>query len=391
MAQQQTRLPRVAGAQEPGTRREPRASYGWGRAAPRASRATGAGGAYESAEGRVGVKNTVFKSLRNPPFDVGAMQVLHDTSKRIKLPRRDGYRAFKQLFVGPTSATLLTQMFWWFHCKLFQTNSQGAQAMLMDALAETYVKLFWSLTGSTRDYFLEHFPLAASAALWAAFIEAFPSSRVEFGEQFKTAVLCEARRLFSGVEMTPQMAAAVRERYVLDRAQDDDLSNARRQQRPGEKADQGSDGPSSTSIASLLKPNVKVLRLSRVPFDAQGVTPIVNHYLSRGSDSSPAKGRPLMLKRSVPTPGCAYGGVDTFERTPSRIEIQQGITAQWDRACQDARQAKHEVRRSMGAAHSELESAKSALTQAQKPADVAQFVHDLVNGAPQDSDPGRLP
>mmetsp|Transcript_21382 Transcript_21382/g.25754 ORF Transcript_21382/g.25754 Transcript_21382/m.25754 type:complete len:376 (+) Transcript_21382:151-1278(+) len=289
------------------------------------------------------VKGIVFRSINEPPFEINPMQLLVDVSKRIRLPRRDGFRTFKLTLKCPLSCQILTTFFWYLHCTQYQDESNGVQKQLLNHLSEKYVALFWSFSGAQRDFFLEYYPFAVASATCAAFIESYPASRAEFTEAFKNRVFQEARMMFSGVETSLEAMQLLRERMALDSSgfgrRDDgmDRSGGMGNRHAAHHGDDGMDRSADGNEVSERQEQMKIpgfierkqQRPKRVIFDAMGTSPLIRHYISQISDANAASHKALLLKRTTPTPGCAIGGEDTFERTPSRVDIQDEIHRKW--------------------------------------------------------------
>lgn len=289
------------------------------------------------------VRSVVFRSLSNPPFDVNPAQLLLDVSKRIKLPRCEGARSFKHLLKTPMSCQILGYFFWYLHCAQFQEESEKYQRRLLDALSEKFVMLFWSLKGGPqRDFFLEYYPFALASGVCTAFVERYPASRAEFTESFRNRVFQEARLMFSGVETTAEAMGVVRERMALDRNKGTGVGRGSEDMHVQANQDE-EQGPSSSADAFTedLREEISALpgfidrknmRPKRVIFDAMGTSPLIRHYIDAVADSTSNAHKALLLKRTTPTPGCAYGGVETFQQTPSRVPIQDQIHRKWEKS-----------------------------------------------------------
>lgn len=78
------------------------------------------------------------------------------------------------------------------------------------------------LTGPTtphlplnQDYFLEYYPFAVAEATCLAFGEHFRGSAAQFTDTFHNSLYVEARRVFCGVETTPEAMGHKREQMAL--------------------------------------------------------------------------------------------------------------------------------------------------------------------------------
>mmetsp|Transcript_35270 Transcript_35270/g.67421 ORF Transcript_35270/g.67421 Transcript_35270/m.67421 type:complete len:348 (-) Transcript_35270:513-1556(-) len=249
-----------------------------------------------------------FRKHNELPFDIQADVLLGEISKRIKLPRRDGYLSFKSTLRSSTSCQLLTYYFWHLYCKRYLSHEKKQTKLFLDMLAEKFVNLFWSLQNSAaKDFFLEYYPYAIAASICLAFHEHFPGSRLEFTEAFRNKIFQETRHVFSGVDSTTELMQQKRELMGLVSESDKAGPGAGR---PGEPAepDPGPAAQDDVWTEEELQAELKKIpgyierkkqRMKRETFDAMDTSPLVRHYVSAIADAHATK-KTLKMKWTLP-------------------------------------------------------------------------------------------
>mmetsp|Transcript_6310 Transcript_6310/g.10940 ORF Transcript_6310/g.10940 Transcript_6310/m.10940 type:complete len:355 (-) Transcript_6310:168-1232(-) len=252
-----------------------------------------------------------FHSPNKLPFDINPLSLLSTVSKRISLPRTDGYRSFKTNLKCPTSCQLLTYYFWSYYSKKHMTHEAFLARMFLDLLSEKFVTLFWGLSnGAAKDFFLEYYPYAIAEAVCQGFEQSFTGSRDDFTNEFKDEIFRETRMVFSGVDSTLELMQMRREQMGL--IEDATLSRGDKEY-TGEEADNKERkvlddmkwDKAEMKEAMRKIPGYVERReqpLARGTFDAMGTSPLVRHYVSILSESQGTAGRrPLKIQWTLPS------------------------------------------------------------------------------------------
>jgi hypothetical protein len=306
------------------------------------------------------VENVIYKVGKNP-ITMQPKLLLSYALQRIVLPH--GERMFKHFALNALSQQVFVSIYWFIHCKFFQPGSEQEQEHLLMDIAGTFVKLLANLKAH-KDFFFKQYPyLLASSVTWG-FHYLCPGSRHLYTPTFKRDVYLQVAELLLGMKVCPVSVQVTRHRLFpddvideVDHVEQDDESETfifpgiltdeeeSKQMRQSSSAPSKKFDPLDTDtldtnsavvrlhpLETYLEPQehgdesrplAPAVRQQRKPFQASGISPLVQAYLKHPSMTA---GRPgYTLQRTTPIPYCPVGGEDTFHKKPSRTKAHAQI------------------------------------------------------------------
>mmetsp|Transcript_35399 Transcript_35399/g.63133 ORF Transcript_35399/g.63133 Transcript_35399/m.63133 type:complete len:378 (-) Transcript_35399:348-1481(-) len=165
------------------------------------------------------------------PLDVQPRVLLSHAAQQIRIPKKTGFRAFRAFVAGehPVAERVIEHVFWYLHCFFFfPTETHETQKLLLNELSDLNLKIFLMFPPRSRDFFTEFFPFVAASAACRGFLASFPGSNEHLkSEEFQNPAYTECRRLFTGVQSSPEVVRRLRSSLNLIEA-DPEMEEVRR-------------------------------------------------------------------------------------------------------------------------------------------------------------------
>ncbi|XP_013389957.1 protein FAM227B isoform X1 [Lingula anatina] len=141
--------------------------------------------------------------LTELPAQLETPQILHRVTKAQDFNR--GFKKmWKKVFLSEASVALMQDTFWWFFINKYEKSKHSSeQDQLFDRIADSFVALFSSIHPDVKDKFFQVYPEALAQAIYSAFLEAFPESKVQFHDGFKQELLNTTYEWMTGVKPVP--------------------------------------------------------------------------------------------------------------------------------------------------------------------------------------------
>lgn len=166
------------------------------------------------------VENIRFRIDRAPPFNVPWKVILHYSALSMVVPQTRSnalQRHLKFWLTKSATCQLLRSAFWYMHCFCFQGDSEDAQEVLLERIAEANATLIRSVKTNTK-FFFSRFPFAIAFAVLQAFFYYVPGSRSHYTRAFRLQVYVVMCRLLTGFDMAAVTVQRKAEEYYPEEA-----------------------------------------------------------------------------------------------------------------------------------------------------------------------------
>lgn len=140
--------------------------------------------------------------------------------QRIVLP--SGERLFKHFVLCQISCEMYINLYWFVHCRFYQSDSELEQHNLLRRVALLYVKLL-SLEALQphRDFFFKYFPYAMANAIFYGFYYLCPGSRHLYTTSFKKILFLQLAQILTGVDVCPLSVDVLRQQCFPEDSTDE--------------------------------------------------------------------------------------------------------------------------------------------------------------------------
>ncbi|CAF0991539.1 unnamed protein product [Didymodactylos carnosus] len=162
----------------------------------------------ETEKSRYTVENLIYNSFRNDIYNkwsenVDVLDILNKVTSTQDF--RAGFlQPWNDIIRRESSQNLLIDAFWYIYLKYFIKSDEMEEECeaYFSRIADNYVKLLLSVEPWFRDKFFNIYPSYLSQAIYMAFFDTFPDSRMNLTDKFKEYISSIISEWISGTQAT---------------------------------------------------------------------------------------------------------------------------------------------------------------------------------------------